>query len=312
MNADKHTLRIGTRTSKLARVQTDLFIAALRARSPEARYEVVGVTTRADRTLSIPIPDLGQGAFVKELEAALLAKEIDLAVHSLKDLPTELPPGLRLAAVLTREDPRDVLVSRNGWTLDTLPRGARVGTGSPRRGAQLLARRPDLRIVLLRGNVDTRLRKVLEDGEAEAAVLAAAGLIRLGITHVITQYFEPTELLPAIGQGFMAVECREDDAETRAFVESTEDPDARRAADAERAFLAGVGGGCKAPLGAYATTTPGGITLEGLVASLDGKQVLRDRVAGSFSPNQAGTLLKERLFARGAAGIIAAEERAGA
>lgn len=312
MTSTKRTFRIGTRTSKLALVQTDIFADVLRSHQPDTQLEVTGVTTLGDRDRTIAIPDLGQGAFVKELEVALIANEIDMAVHSLKDLPTELPPGLCLAAVLPREDPRDALISRDGQLLVDLPSGARVGTGSPRRAAQILAKRPDLKIVMLRGNVDTRIRKVLEEDEADAAVLAAAGLSRMRLQHVITEYLHPDTMLPAVGQGFLAIECREDDSETRALVASTEDADARRIADAERAFLAAVGGFCRTPLAAYATVNEDhSLSIEVMVAALDGTQVIRERLDASpeTSATEIGTRLKEATFARGAGTIIEREEK---
>jgi hydroxymethylbilane synthase len=276
------------------------------------RFESLGVSTLGDRVRNVPIPDLGQGAFVKELEAALLGGEIDLAVHSLKDLPTTLPPGLCLAAVPTRGDPRDALVSRGGVGLAGLPPAARVGTGSPRRAAQVKALRPDLEVVLLRGNVDTRVRKVLDDGEVDAAVLAATGLQRLGMEGVISELLSADTCLPAVGQGFLAIECREDDPTSLALAALVQDPDARLAADAERAFLAAVGGGCKAPLGAHARTEDGRLTsLDGMISSLDGARLVRDRVAGpDLSPEAAGLLLRDRLYARGAEALILEAEGA--
>lgn len=312
MPQSERTFRVGTRTSRLAEVQTALALDALRVKNPDVRFEVQGIVTHGDRVRNVSISDLGQGAFVKELERALLEKEIDLAVHSLKDLPTDLPPGLCLAAVLPREDPRDALVSREGRGLAGLPPGARIGTGSPRRGSQILARRPDLEIVLLRGNVDTRVRKVLESGEADAAALAVAGLKRLGMERVITEYLDLSVVLPDIGQGFLAIEAREDDAETLALARTVEESDARRCADAERAFLKALGGGCKAPLAAYATVQDGELVMEGMVASLDGRRILREHVKGDLSPEEAALLLKQRLDARGAREIVALAEAADA
>ena len=311
MAAADRTFRVGTRKSRLARVQTELALAAISSARPDATFEVTGVTTQGDRNRTVAITELGDGVFTKELETALLDGTIDLAIHSLKDMPTELPAGLCLAAVLTREDPRDALVSRDGKALADLPSGARIGTGSPRRGAQLLARRSDLEIVLLRGNVDTRVRKVLEDGEADAAVLAVAGLKRLDMGRVIAETFEPDVIMPAIGQGFLAIEVRCDDEEALALARAAQDDDARICADAERAFLSAVGGGCKAPLAAYATVNRDTLTMIGMVANLSGGDLLEERVEGDLSPVEAGVLLKERLFALGAEGIIAAMENAG-
>jgi hydroxymethylbilane synthase len=297
--------------SRLAQVQTEMALAAMSGARPDARFEVTGVTTVGDRDRTVAITALGDGVFTNELEASLLDGTIDLAIHSLKDLPTALPDGLCLAAVLTREDPRDALVSRDDKSLADLPPGARIGTSSPRRAAQLLARRPDLEIVLLRGNVDTRVRKVLEDGDADATVLAVAGLKRLDMEQVITEIFEPDVVMPAIGQGFLAIEVRSDDEDTLALAKAAQDDTARRCADAERAFLSAVGGGCKAPLGAYATIRQHTMTMIGMVATLNGGTLIEERVEGDFSPAEAGMLLKERLFALGAEGIIAAMENTG-
>ncbi|MDA1097206.1 MAG: hydroxymethylbilane synthase [Chloroflexi bacterium] len=311
MRSEDRVFRLGTRTSRLARIQTDLFQAAVQAIAPNTRCAVVGVSTLADRTPSVPIPDLGQGAFVKELEVALLEGEIDLAVHSLKDLPTALPPGLWLAAVMTRDDARDVLVSQNGQTLAELGRGARVGTGSPRRRAQILDRRPDLGVVMLRGNIDTRIRKVQQDGEVDAAVLAAAGLSRMGLSNLITEYLDIRSFLPAVGQGFLAIECREEDLEARAVANLAEDGDARQTADLERAFLAAIGGFCKTPMGAYALINGPTASMDGMVASLDGRRIIRARVErdrSSLDIAETGAALRDALYAQGAHEIIAAVE----
>lgn len=311
MATSDRQFRVGTRMSRLAQVQTEMALAAMSGARPDARFEVTGVTTVGDRDRTVAITALGDGVFTNELEASLLDGTIDLAIHSLKDLPTALPDGLCLAAVLTREDPRDALVSRDDKSLADLPPGARIGTSSPRRAAQLLARRPDLEIVLLRGNVDTRVRKVLEDGDADATVLAVAGLKRLDMEQVITEIFEPDVVMPAIGQGFLAIEVRSDDEDTLALAKAAQDDTARRCADAERAFLSAVGGGCKAPLGAYATIRQHTMTMIGMVATLNGGTLIEERVEGDFSPAEAGMLLKERLFALGAEGIIAAMENTG-
>jgi hydroxymethylbilane synthase len=300
---------MGTRTSRLALAQTALVLGMLRAAAPTARFEPTGVSTTGDRDRTVPIPDLGQGAFVKELEAALLAGKVDMAVHSLKDLPTELPPGLRLAAVPARGDPRDALVSRGNVGLLDLQAGARVGTGSPRRAAQVRAARPDLEVVMIRGNVDTRILRV-DEGFVAAAVLAASGLQRLGLDDLIAEMLPIEGFPPAVGQGFLAIECREDDAASLGLAALVEDPSARRAADAERAFLAAVGGGCKAPLAAYAQIEGGRlVSLDGMVADLDGARLLRERVSGEdLSPDDAGRELRDRLYALGAEAIILAAE----
>ncbi len=306
---DRRTLRVGTRTSRLARIQTHLFIQAALAKRPDLEFEIVGIETAAERRPNTPIPDLGQGVFVKEIQIALANSEIDFAVHSLKDLPTRLPPGHTLAAVMPRNDPRDVLVSRDGQGLNELPPGARVGTGSVRRAAQVLARRPDLEIVLLRGNVDTRVRKVTGEGreiEAEAAVLAAVGLQRLGMERVITEYLEPDVMLPAVGQGSIGIECLESNTEACVVAALTEEREQRIAAEAERAFLAAVGGFCRTPLASYATVDGDVLSIEALAATPDGTIVLRESLTTGLTTSSAeiGERLLNALFARGAGDFI--------
>ena len=247
--------------------------------------------------------------FVKEIQIALANSEIDFAVHSLKDLPTRLPPGHTLAAVMPRNDPRDVLVSRDGQGLNELPPGARVGTGSVRRAAQVLARRPDLEIVLLRGNVDTRVRKVTGEGreiEAEAAVLAAVGLQRLGMERVITEYLEPDVMLPAVGQGSIGIECLESNTEACVVAALTEEREQRIVAEAERAFLAAVGGFCRTPLASYATVDGDVLSIEALAATPDGTIVLRESLTTGLTTSSAeiGERLLNALFARGAGDFI--------
>ncbi len=307
------SVRVGTRTSRLAMLQAALFKDAVSASAPGVTVEIVGVSTIGDRHHTVPIPDLGQGAFVKELEVSLVLDEIDVAAHSLKDLPTELPPGLTLGAILTRGDPRDALVSREGMTLAELPSGSRVGTGSPRRASQIRARRPDLDVVGIRGNVDSRVRKVIEERDVDAVVLAVAGLARMGLSHLITEHLDPRFFLPAVGQGFLGIECREADEATVALLRTVEDSRARRIADLERAFLAAVGGFCRTPLAAFAEIEEdGSLVLEGMVATHDGRTVLRERVTGdpTTEPAVAGNRLKNALFARGAERIIAVAEEA--
>ena len=305
----RRVLRVGTRTSRLAMIQTDIFIQAALAKRPDLQFEIVGIETAAERRPNTPIPDLGQGVFVKEIQIALANSEIDFAVHSLKDLPTRLPPGHTLAAVMPRNDPRDVLVSRDGQGLNELPPGARVGTGSVRRAAQVLARRPDLEIVLLRGNVDTRVRKVTGEGreiEAEAAVLAAVGLQRLGMERVITEYLEPDVMLPAVGQGSIGIECLESNTEACVVAALTEEREQRIAAEAERAFLAAVGGFCRTPLASYATVDGDVLSIEALAATPDGTIVLRESLTTGLMTSSAeiGERLLNALFARGAGDFI--------
>jgi hydroxymethylbilane synthase len=271
----------GSRPSPLARWQTDFVLGRLRAAWPELDFRVELLVTEGDRKLDRPLPEIGgKGVFTEEIETALCDGRIDLAVHSLKDLPIGAARDLCLGAVSARADARDVLVSASGVGLVGLPEGARVGTSSLRRQAQLLAVRPDLKVLPLRGNVDTRLRKALQ-GEYEAILLAAAGLERLGLGDRATEYLPFEVMLPAPGQGALAVQCRADDAELLAWLSPLHDEATFRAVTAERTFLAGLGGGCSAPVAAYAEDAGGGLELRGLAASPDGTRVIRVRGRGS-------------------------------
>ncbi len=255
-------LRIGTRASPLARVQTDIVREALGRHHPELALETVIIATAGDRRLDIAIPDVGEtGFFTSSIQHALLNGEIDLAVHSLKDLPIEEPDRLEVAAVPERADPRDVLISRDGLVISDLPAGARVGTSSVRRAEQIRAVRPDLQPAPIRGNVATRLAK-LDAGAFDAIVLAAAGLIRLGLEDRIDQWLAPPAFLPAPGQGALAIETRADDSGARAAVAPLDDPDLHAAVNAEREFLAASGGGCNAPIGAFAEVRDGVLHLQ--------------------------------------------------
>lgn len=270
-------IRVGTRGSRLSRRQTDTVIAALRTIHPAMRCQAVVLQTTGDRSDG-PLQQMGGiGLFTSEIEQALLGGQIDLAVHSLKDLPTAATPGLVVAATPPREDPRDALVSRYS-SLDALPYRARVGTSSPRRAAQLRALRRDLEVVPLRGNVDTRIRKV-QDGEVDAAILAAAGLLRGGWPDAIARFLDPEVMLPAPGQGALAVQVREDDVELRAVAAALDDPVTRAAVTAERAFLTRLAGGCSLPAGALATVGDE-LHLRVLVASGDGSRIVRGARSG--------------------------------
>lgn len=265
--------------------------------------ELVEIVTRGDRFLDVSLSKIGgKGLFVKEIEQALLDRRIDLAVHSMKDVPAEMDGGLVVAAVPPREDPRDALVSRDGRRLEELPPGAVVGTSSLRRVAQLSRYRRDLRFIPLRGNVDTRLRK-LDGGEVEAVVLAAAGLIRLGLGHRIVQYLDPEICVPAAGQGALAVQCRADDEETRTALAALDDPDTRKAVEAERACLAGLGGGCQVPAGAYAEIRDGQIRLTAVVARPEGSELLRAVVQGD-DPVAVGRKAARDLIDLGADAVL--------
>ena len=300
-------VRIGTRGSQLALRQAEEVAAGLRRAWPGVRVELVPIRTSGDRLATAHLAEVGgKGLFVKEIEDALLEERVDLAVHSLKDLPAERPAGLVLAAFPRREDPRDVLMAATPTRLDALARGARVGTSSLRRRVQLLARRPDLAIAPIRGNVDTRVRK-LREGEFDALVLASAGLRRLGLFDATATPLDPEEVLPAVGQGTLGVEARAGDTRTRNLAEVLTDAETRMASLAERAFLEAVGGSCTTPLGAYARRVAGGLRLDAFVATPDGARALRDSAVGEpDAPEALGRRLAERLLDAGAAEIIRA------
>jgi hydroxymethylbilane synthase len=294
---------LGTRASPLARTQTELVVALLRSAWPELRCEVRILDTAGDRTQASgePLPEIGgKGLFTEELERALRDGEIDLAVHSLKDLPTEDAEGVVVGAVTAREDVRDCLV---GGTLESLPRGAVVGTSSLRRAAQLRAARPDLEVRSIRGNVDTRVRKV-QQGEVDATLLAAAGIRRLGLEEHVAEWLEPDVMLSAPGQGALAIQCRAGDPVLE-LVEAVDDSAARAETSAERSFLAALGAGCAAPVAALAvvTRTPR-VRLEGLVAAVDGGQMVR--VHGEGDALGIGEQLALDALAGGADRILAA------
>jgi hydroxymethylbilane synthase len=303
--ASDRTLRIGTRASKLARWQSDWVAEQLRMRG--VAVEIVEITTSGDVQQVGPVAAIGGvGVFTKEIQAALLAGDVDLAVHSLKDLPTQQAAGLTLAATPPRENPADALIGANGSTLEILPTGSRIGTGSQRRRAQLLALRPDFEMLDIRGNVDTRLRK-LEEGEYDAIVLAAAGLMRLGWADRITEMLAPPRVLPAPGQGSLAIECRADDADAFSALIPLNDAPTRAAVVAERTLLAVLEGGCSAPVAAWGRIAEGELRLDGLVASLDGRQVLRASGASQLADATAlGARIANELLQQGAAAIVGA------
>jgi len=293
-------LVFGSRASALARWQTEWVRAQLCAAWPTLTCEVRTFTTTGDRALDTPLPQLGgKGVFTEELEAALRAHEIDVAVHSLKDLPVDDAPGLTLGAVGMREDARDVLIARAGWTLATLPRNARVGTCSVRRTAQILAVRPDLTILPVRGNVDTRVGKVIR-GEYEAIVLAAAGVKRLGLTQHIAEYLPFEWVLPAPGQAALAVQCRAEDAATLELLLAIDHAPTRAAVTAERNFLKALGGGCSAPVAAYAHIMHAQLEMTGLVASPDGQTIIRVNGRGP----QVAEELAQRARHQGAEALL--------
>jgi hydroxymethylbilane synthase len=308
------SLVIGTRGSSLAIWQAEWIQARLHEIAPAITVTLQRIKTSGDKILDVPLAKIGgKGLFVKEIEEALLRGEIDLAVHSMKDVPTMLPDALEILCVPAREDARDALISRKGregqvgqagLTLNQLPTGARIGTSSLRRQSQLLHHRPDLKIEMLRGNVETRLRK-LNQGDYDAIVLAAAGLRRMGWDGEVTEYLSLDVSLPAIGQGALAIEGRRDDEFVRALLSELDDPTTHTAVTAERALLDRLQGGCQVPIAAHATIERGRLSLTGLVASPDGATLIRDAVAGSASDARAlGIRLAEQLLAAGADVIL--------
>ncbi len=308
MNSDR--LRLGTRGSALARWQTNHIADRMREVYPQLVTETVVITTRGDQVLDTPLPLVGgKGLFTAELEAALHSGEIDCAVHSLKDLPTEDPDGLTVGAIPPRANPADVLVSREGYTLETLPEGAIIGTSSNRRAAQLLHLRPDLRMKDIRGNINTRVRKALNPAQGyDAIVLAQAGLTRLGMQDSISQVLTFEQMLPAPGQGALAVQCR-DEPESLQRLAPIHDVQTALAVVAERAFLAALGGGCSVPVAAFAAVQDdGAMLLRGRVGAVDGSQQIA--VATTFAAEnlqaaqQAGATLAQEAIARGASSIL--------
>lgn len=300
---------IGTRGSPLARAQVELTRAALAKARPDVELEVKILKTQGDRDRATSIAQMGTGVFTKELEDALRAKTIDLAVHSLKDLPTDIAPGLALAGTLPRADWRDVLCSRGNRKLADLPENGRVGTSSPRRTAQLLALRPDLRVSELRGNVETRLKRLdlpeKDEKALDAILLARAGLDRLGRSAVVTETFDEDRFLPAPGQGAVGLECRGDDERTIEVVRSIDHVETNQATRAERALHKLLGGGCRAPVGALARVAAEGFSLKAVVAALDGKKLLRAEGTGADAAAVARAVF-EKLAAQGAVEVLAA------
>lgn len=312
-------LIIGTRGSKLALAQSEMVADSLRKAHPGLEVELQIISTVGDRTQAsgIALSAVGdKGLFIKELEVALLEKQVDLAVHSCKDLPSVTADGLSLAAFPEREQPWDALVLPASAAapaqryvdqqLSVLPPNAHVGTSSLRRTSQLLALRPDLRISDLRGNIDTRLRK-LDEGQYDAIILASAGLLRIGLEARISQYFPADLMVPAVSQGILAIECRADDAETLALLSVLDDPQSRKAALAERAFLRRLEGGCQVPMGANAQLqADGSLEIKGMVGSRDGRTIIKSVRNAAGDPEALGEALAEELLAQGAASLIEA------
>lgn len=296
---------IGTRGSLLAMAQATWVKRELERRFDRLQVDLKKIKTTGDKILDVPLAKVGgKGLFVKEIEEALLKKEIDIAVHSMKDLPTEIPDGLKIAAVTMREDPSDVLISRDGKRLPGLSQGAKIGTSSLRRICQLLHFRPDLKVKQLRGNLDTRLKK-LDAGEVDAIVLAAAGVKRMGWEARITEYITHDISLPATGQGALGIETRLDDISVESKITKLNHPETYRCVMAERAFLGRLQGGCQVPIAAFARIEDGIFVMDGLVGSLDGKRLIRERISGDqMEYKKLGLMLAERLLSLGADRIL--------
>lgn len=299
------TVVVGTRKSALALTQTGWVMDRLREANPHWEIYQEKIVTKGDRILDVTLSKIGgKGLFVKEIEQALLDGRIDIAVHSMKDMPGEMPEGLVIGAVTRREDPRDCLITRNGQLLEALPSGARIGTSSLRRQAQILAYRPDVTVEPVRGNLDTRLRK-MEEGQFDAILLAMAGLSRMGWQDRVTQALSTDIMVPAVGQGALAIQCRADDAEVLKGLKRVNDMETEQAVRAERAFLHAFEGGCHLPVGAYAEVTDGHIRLIGMVAHPEGWKVLRGSFEGT-EPERVGRALAQQLFEQGAGELLSA------
>jgi hydroxymethylbilane synthase len=298
-------IRIGTRSSALALWQAEWVKSELEKKYAGLTVTLTKIKTTGDKILDVPLAKVGgKGLFVKEIEEAMLANEIDIAVHSMKDVPTFFPDGLHLSCITKREDPRDALLTRNKIRFNDLPKGANVGTSSLRRQAQLMSIRPDFVIHQLRGNVDTRLRK-LKEGQYDAIILAAAGVKRLGLAENVTEYLDTDVSLPAIGQGALGIECRIADRELNDMISFFNHADSRVCVTGERALLRRLEGGCQVPIACYGEMKNGSLHLTGLVASVDGKRIIKDVISGS--PEMAeklGVTLAEALLSRGADVIL--------
>jgi hydroxymethylbilane synthase len=296
---------IGTRGSPLALWQAEWVRSALMQRFPGVAVELSIIKTQGDKILDVPLAKVGgKGLFVKEIEEALLGGRADVAVHSMKDMPAEIPAGLAIGAVPERETPSDVLISRNGRTFRQLPPGSVIGTSSLRRAAQLRYLRPDLKVVALRGNVETRLRK-LDTDELSAVVLAAAGVKRLGLAQRVSEYLDDERMLPAVGQGALCIEIRETDPRVGPMVAVLDHPATRTAVSGERAFLKRLQGGCQVPIAGHGRLDGAFLTLTGLVADVDGGTVIKDRLSGpAESAERIGIELAETLLGRGADQIL--------
>ncbi len=301
----KNHIIIGTRGSQLALWQANWVKTALIGKHPGLSVDLLIIKTKGDKILDVPLAKVGgKGLFVKEIEEAISDKRVDLAVHSMKDMPADIPEGLCISAVPEREDPKDVLISRRGLLLHQLPQGARIGTSSLRRSAQIKHLRPDAEIVSLRGNLDTRLKK-LETENFDAIILAAAGVKRLGLESRITQYLDDSMMLPAVGQGALCIESRKDDAEVLPLIAALDHPATRTVVMGERAFLNRLEGGCQVPIAAHGKIENNWFVISGLVADLEGKTIIRETLSGVLSESESvGIRLAETLLSKGAGQIL--------
>jgi len=298
-------IRIGTRGSKLALWQANWVKERIERQFPWVGCQLVKIRTKGDKIRDVALAKVGgKGLFVKEIEEALLKRRTDLAVHSMKDVPTKLPESLHIAAITEREDPRDVMISDRWKRFDELPKEARVGTSSLRRQAQLLHVRPDLKMEVLRGNLDTRIRKLRKEG-LDAIIVAASGVIRMGEQHRIAEYLDYDLCLPPMGQGTFGLECRIEDHEINEILKTLNEPSVSKAVRAERAFLERLEGGCQVPIAAYGEVLNGALRLRGLIASLDGKDLIKHEISGNpEEPESLGRRLAEKLLHSGGETVL--------
>lgn len=305
--AISRTIRIGTRGSALALTQSGWVADRIRERHPGLSVELVTIRTKGDILADVPLARIGgKGVFIKEIEEALIRGDVDMAVHSMKDVPAELPETLEIAVLPLREDPRDILISRAGLTLDEMPRGAKIGTGSLRRALQLRNRLPGVQVVPLRGNLDTRIRKLDTEG-LDGVIVAAAGIRRMGWVAKVSQFIPLSVMIPAVGQGAIGIETRREDAGCREAAAFLHDPVTFREVGAERGFLKGLGGGCQLPIAGFARERDGQIELTGLVGSLDGRTVIRRQARGAADGfARIGESLAERILAEGGRELLEA------
>jgi hydroxymethylbilane synthase len=298
-------IRIGTRGSDLALVQANGVSDRLKGLYPDLSVEVVPIRTRGDRMQNIALVEIGgKGVFVKEIEEALLGGDIDVAIHSMKDVPVDLPDGLIIGAIPEREDPRDVLISREGRKMEGLPRGARIGTGSLRRKMQIKSLMPDIEIVPIRGNIETRIKKIVTEN-LDGIIIAAAGMKRMGRSREITQYIPLEVMMPSAGQGVLGLECREDDRRVEKLIRPLNHPDTMVEISAERVFLRCLGGGCQVPIAGIARKQGDTLVMKGLVGSIDGRVMIMDEVRGNSADwEDMGGTLAENILSRGGRAIL--------